>query len=737
MGKLILITNELPYIITRDDKGELIPGIKEAGFPIGLSPYNLEQNCIWFGSPGVDKEDLNKRERVAMIKLLKDLNCYPVCLPRKEREKYLDGFCHRTIWPLFHYFNQNAIYDVRHWEVYVKTNRRYADTISKHLEDGDRIWIQNYQLMLLPGLIREQNPKIPVGFFLHIPFPSYEIFRLLPWRREILEGLLGADLVGFHTYDYARHFMSCVRRLLGYDSVLNRIHLEERIVKVDFFPLGIDYQKFNTATHQQLSSTSISPLRKTLIDQNLISGGKKIILSIDRLDYTKGIARRLRAFELFLEKYSKYRGKVNLLLYVTPSRESVEQYKILKRELDELVGRINSRFGNISWIPIRYFYRHIPFNEIIELYIASDIALITPVRDGMNLIAKEFIACKTDRKGVLILSEMAGASKEMSEAIIVNPNNQIEMADAIKEALEMPEEEQINKNTNLQKRLQRYNEEKWATDFLNSLDEVRKIQEIKLARKINLDLRNQIKTKYSTSPEKLFLLDYDGTLKGFHKDPQEAYPDEQLYDILKTLSESKGNKVIIISGRDKETLNKWFSNNREIGFIAEHGVWSKEPGGKWEMTEQIDKQWMDIIRPTLEFYADRTPRSFIEQKNYSLVWHYRDADPDLGEMRAWELKEDMKEMTTNLNLEIMDGDKVIEIKNSGINKGRAALNKIGDQKFDFILAIGDDWTDEYTFGAMPDEAFTIKVGTKTTKAKYYVDSVDDVRNLLKGLLEPQ
>ncbi|KPK87197.1 MAG: trehalose-6-phosphate synthase [Bacteroides sp. SM23_62_1] len=734
MGKLILITNELPYILTRDDKGELIPGIRETGFPVAISPYYMEKDCIWYGSPGIDSEDLSKREKGMVVELLKDMNCYPVFLPGEERKRFLDGFCYRTIWPLFHYFNQNTIYEEKHWEAYIKVNRIYADAVYEHLEEGDRIWIQNYQLMLLPGLLREKNPDIPIGFFLHIPFPSFEMFRLLPWRSQILEGLLGADLVGFHTYDYERHFMSCVRRLLGYESVLNRIHLEERTVKVDFFPLGIDYQRFHNATLNKLNSFTESPLRKTLIDQNLMGKDKKLILSIDRLDYTKGIARQLRAFELFLEKYPSYRGKVNLLFYVTPSRESVEQYKILKRELDELVGKINSRFGNISWIPIRYFYRTISFDEIIELYIVSDIALITPVRDGMNLIAKEFIASKIDRKGVLIISEMAGASKEMSEAIIVNPNNQIEMADAIKEALEMPEKEQLQRNEILQKRLQRYNEEKWATDFLNSLDEVMKIQEIKRARKINPDLRAQIKTKYSAATRRLFFLDYDGTLIGFHKDPQAVYPDEELYDILKNLTETKGNKVIIISGRDKETLGKWFSKIRRIGFIAEHGVWSKEPGGEWGMTEQIDKQWMDVIRPTLEFYVDRTPRSFIEQKNYSLVWHYRDADPDLGEIRSWELKEDMKEMTANLNLEIMDGDKVIEIKNSGINKGRAALNKIGNQKFDFILAVGDDWTDEYTFGAMPEEAITIKVGTKTTKARYYIDDVEDVRRLLKDLV---
>jgi trehalose 6-phosphate synthase/phosphatase len=287
----------------------------------------------------------------------------------------------------------------------------------------------------------------------------------------------------------------------------------------------------------------------------------------------------------------------------------------------------------------------------------------------------------------------------------------------------------------MQKRLKVYNEEKWANDILNALKGVKQLQEKNLTRKISPKITETIKQKYNASQKRIIFLDYDGTLTGFHKDPQKAIPNEELYSILRALVSDSKNRIVIISGRDKETLGKWFEAFETITFIAEHGVWVKPPKGEWGMLEQIDKNWMDIIRPLINFYVDRTPRSLLEEKNYSLVWHYRNADPDLGVIRAWELKDELRDLVSNLNLEIMDGDKVIEIKNSGINKGRAAGQQLTQDDFDFIMALGDDWTDEFTFGAMPDDAFTIKVGTKNTKANYYIDSVESVRKLLSLLGE--
>jgi trehalose 6-phosphate synthase/phosphatase len=734
MSKLVIISYELPMIMEPSGDHPYFMTPKWHARTSGLEAFYREQKTIWFGRPGQNRGDLAPAERDRQKEAYIEKNCYPVFLGKKEHEQFLDGFSNRTIWPLFHYFTQNAIYREDMWKAYVKVNRAYAEEAIPHLEPGDRIWIHDYHLLLLPRMIREKIPSVSIGFFMHIPFPSYEIFRLLPWRKEILEGLLGADLVGFHTYDYERHFMSCVRRLLGYDSVFNRIHLEERIVKVDFFPLGIDYKKFSEGGKKICREENAKGLTRELMDRRLAGGDKKIILSIDRLDYTKGIAVRLRAFEHFLQTCPEFHEKVSLLFFVMPSRESMEQYKILKRDLDELVGRINSTYGSLSWMPVLYFYRQLDFEERMELYCQSDIALITPIRDGMNLIAKEYLATREGRSGVLIISEMAGASKELSEALIVNPNNQLEISTSIRSALLMPKEEQVQGNRVLCERLKNHDVERWANDFFQSLKQVKEIQEIKLARKFTPKTMQNLSRSYSEASRRILFLDYDGTLMGFNKDPQKVNPDGELYETLRKLAGVKENKLVIISGRDKETLGRWFpAEEWNIDIVAEHGVWFREPGGDWNMIEQINKEWMESIRPILEFYVDRTPRSFIETKNYSLVWHYRDTDPDLGSQRSWELKDELKALVANLNLEIMDGDKVIEIKNSGINKGRASLIKIGDIEYDYMLAIGDDWTDEYTFDSLPDKAYTIKVGTKTTKADYYVEGVPDVRKILVEL----
>ena len=430
---------------------------------------------------------------------------------------------------------------------------------------------------------------------------------------------------------------------------------------------------------------------------------------------------------------SSYLGKVSLLLYVTTLRDDDLENKEIKRELDSRVGRINSEYGRINWTPVHYFYEQLDFERLVQVLLSSDVALMTPLRDGMNLIAKEFLASKPDRKGVLIISEMAGASKELGEAIVVNPHNQTEIASALDLALSMPEEEMVRKNRILQKRLSRYTQAKWASDFINSLNGVKKLQEYNLTRKINDRISTEIHKKYEHSKKRIIFLDYDGTLQGFFMDPQDASPDDELYSIVKKLISDPLNEIVIISGRDKETLASWFDGDWRLGFIAEHGVWTKEVDGDWKMFDAIDKEWMEIIRPTIEFYIDRTPGSFIEEKNYSLVWHYRDADPDLGMQRSLELKDELQSLVTNLNLEIMDGDKVIEIKNSGVNKGRAAMARLSGKDYDFIMAMGDDWTDEFTFEAMPEEAITIKVGNKSTRAAYYVESYKDIREFLKSL----
>jgi trehalose 6-phosphate synthase/phosphatase len=735
MKRIIIISNRLPVGVNKTEEGVKIkPSM--GGLATGLKSFYKEYDSKWFGWSGFDKRDFSTDELNQIDKAFQEERCEPVFLNKDDVDLYYYGFSNETIWPLFHYFPQYTEYSKETWETYVKVNRQFADAVIPHLKPGDKVWVQDYHLMLLPKMIKDEFPSASVGFFLHIPFPSYEVFRLLPWRLEIIEGLLGADLIGFHTYDYERHFLSCVRRLLGHETIFNRIRLETRVVKVDAFPMGIDYDKFHNAAlqHQQRALKDKSKLQREIEKYFLMSPDRKLIISIDRLDYSKGISKRLEAFEYFLENYPEFREKVTLILLAVPSRTNVEQYQIMKSEVDELVGRINGKFGDINWTPIWYFYRALPFEDLIDLYSSAEIALITPIRDGMNLVAKEYVASKTNSKGVLILSEMAGAAKELSEAIIVNPNNIEEIAEAIKKAANLPDDEQMERNRVLQSRLSRYNIEKWANDFVNSMDVVKEMQENYLAKKINEDIQERIIQRYQKAKQRVLFFDYDGTLVEFKKSPTEAKPDRNLLDMLDSLAEDEKNKVVLISGRDKDTFDSWFQN-KKYTLIVEHGIWSKEPGKDWEIIEPLNNDWKMIIRPVIEFYVDRTPGTFIEEKNFSLVWHYRKADPDLGNLRAIELKDELTSLVSNLNLEIMEGNKVIEIKTSGINKGRSAMNHIRGQEYDFIFGIGDDWTDEYLFEALPRNAITIKVGIKNTDANYNLESVKEVRKLISHMVE--
>ena len=730
MRRLILASNLLPVHIQWQNGKYHIEKAEETTIS-GLQNFYSEFKPEWVGMTGFENHEFKAGEMRSLQAALKPFHCVPIFPRPRDGQLHLHGFARNTLWPLFHYFAENVNYSEVSWKAYMKINRLYAEKILNIIRDGDILWIHDYHLLLLPQMIREQRPDISIGLFIHVPFPSFELFRLLPWRLEIVEGMLGADLIGFQTYDYVRHFMSSVRRLTGVDSVFNRISIGDRTLKVDVFPKGINYERFrNKALEVHSDHPRPSVIQEEMKLYKKSGQIEKLIISIDKLDYTKGIPQRIRAFERFLQTYPEYNERISMIVQAVPSGETSESFFNLKSVVDELVGRINGNYGTITWTPVRYLNQTFTMDERIDLYTLSDIALILPLRDGMNLVAKEFVASRHDGTGVLILSELAGASKELHEALLVNPNDLDAISQAIKEAVEMPEEEQIRRNKVMMMRLHRYTVGRWASEFIKSLEGVKEIQEYKRTRKINVTRMQQVISRYREATNRILFLDYDGTLAWFKKNPEDAKPDDELYDILKGLSGDPKNTIVIISGRDKETLSEWFDPNWNIHFVAEHGVWFREPGSSWHMMEQINNEWRQSVEPLLEYYVDRTPRSFIEYKNFSLVWHYRNADPDLGLQRAWELKDELRNLTSNLNLEIMDGDKVLEIKYSGINKGRAAAHKMGNNSYDFILAVGDDWTDEFTFEAMPEEAYTIKVGTKTTRASYYIESIELVRNML-------
>ncbi len=735
MSKTIILSNRLPLQINIENgKLELTPSI--GGLATGLKSFHKDGKSIWIGWSGLTEEEIPEHLKEEVIKKAAEEACIPVNLTADEIEGFYYGFSNRGIWPLFHYFMEFTLWDTKHWETYQNVNRKYSQAILEHYQEGDVIWVHDYQLLLVPNMIREQQPNASIGFFNHIPFPSYEVFRTMPWREEILTGMLGADLIGFHTYDYERHFLSSVRRISRLQVEFDEIRLPERVVKVDSFPMGIDYDKFEKASlkNSALKAEKKSELQQKLDHHQESTPGAKLILSIDRLDYTKGIADRIRAFEYFLEKYPQYIEKVRLFMLAVPSRSGVPQYQLLKKEIDELVGRINGKFASVNWTPIWYFYRSLPFENLIDLYTSCDIGLITPIRDGMNLVAKEFIACRTDKDGVLILSEMAGAAQEMSEALLINPNNYDQIADAIHQAIEMPPEEQKKRVTSLQKRLKRYNVEHWANDFMNALERTKHNRTVFQAKLMTEKIQKEIDEKFKLAKNRILFLDYDGTLVNFTNKPENAFPDESLLALIQSLTQLPNTKVVLISGRDKKSLGDWWIKIPVV-LIAEHGVWIRKIGKPWSLNENVQNNWMESVRPVIETFIDRTPGTFLEEKTYSLAWHYRKADPELGEIRASELSNVLKGLISNHGLNVLEGNKVLEIKSSDVNKGKAANKLLLKKEYDFIFAIGDDWTDEYLFNELPESSVTVKVGMKKTAARYYLKDIDKVRGLLSGFVE--
>ncbi len=725
MSKLIIVSNRLPVTVSRaGGKISLRPSV--GGVATGMSSLSEPKQRLWFGWPGLANDKLTVENQQAVRHDLQELGCHPVFLSAKDIRGFYSGFSNKTIWPLFHYFVQHAIFKEELWESYKRVNEIFCREIAPHINKGDILWIHDYQLMLLPGMIRQIAPETQIGFFLHIPFPSFELIRLIPWREQILEGLLGADLLGFHEYDYVRHFLSSAYRIAGYEHQLSELHVRDRLVRVDAFPMGIDYDKYARSAQQ--------PGVRREIERIQTNRNVRLIISVDRLDYTKGILARLEAYDWFLTKNPKYRGKVSLVVIAVPSRTKVDQYNDLRDQIEQLVGRINGTYGTLEWTPISYMYRSLPFEELAALYNAADAALITPLRDGMNLVAKEFVACQQEKahQGILILSEMAGAASELCEAIIVNPHNKDRLVGAMKEALEMPQDERRRRNLMMQSRVSRYTVARWAHDFIHNLNEIKIQQEDLLTTRISTARQEEIEKQYQSAGRRLFLLDYDGTLVPFVKRPEDAHPDAQIRKILETLATDTKNEVVVISGRDKNTLGAWLGD-LPVNLIAEHGAFFRTQGQMWEEPVPIETDWKRIIRPILELTVDRTPGSLLEEKDYSLVWHCRKSEPDLAKLRTQELNDALTSLTANLNIGVFEGSKIVEIKNINVNKGEAARMWLAKQDWSFVFCAGDDYTDEDMFAVLPEHAISCKIGGGSSKARFRLNSPQELRQFLQRL----
>jgi trehalose 6-phosphate synthase/phosphatase len=729
--RLVIVSNRLPFNLAID--GSRVEFQSSAGGLVtGLASFReackhgagLPAEHLWVGWPGASVAEALRPEVVQ--EAAARFQSHPVFLTEEQMESFYFGFCNATIWPLFHYFPTYVDYRPSYWEQYKRINRLFADALIKILRPDDVVWVHDYHLMLLPQLVKSQRPHCLLGFFLHIPFPSFEIFRLLPseWRRDILEGLLGADLVGFHTYEYTRHFIQSVLRILGHEYQMGQVETADRIVRVDTFPMGVDFHKFAAALTDAETEGETRELKGTL-------AGITLVLSVDRLDYSKGIGNRLDGYEQFLEANPEWHGKVSLLMVVVPSRIGVRQYDRMKRHIEELVGRINGRFGRLGWTPVVYQYRQIPLRSLVALYGISDVCLVTPLRDGMNLVAKEYLATNADGLGVLVLSEMAGAAKELPEAIVINPNDRGEIAVALKEALTMPPGEQRRRNRIMQRRLQRYDVTRWASEFLGSLIGMGKTQERIDSKMLSFAIQQDIVARYRFSERRLLFLDYDGTLTPLVRLPTMAKPDRTTLGLLRALVSEPRNTVVIVSGRDRHTLEEWFAE-LALGLVAEHGAWLRPKGQGWQRAKPLSGDWKQQVLPILEMYADRLPGAFVEEKEDSLAWHHRMADPEQAGQRASELIDHLLQLTAKAGLQVVRGNKVVEVRSAGVDKGSALLAWTGGGDYDFVLGIGDDTTDEDLFKALPEAAVSIRVGISATHARYNVRSSAQVTELLRS-----
>jgi trehalose 6-phosphate synthase/phosphatase len=652
---------------------------------------------------------------------LEELRLAAIPLTAEEVASYYEGYSNAVPWPLFHYSVARLPMHVRHFEAYRTVNARFADAVASHYQTGDLVWIHDYQLMLVPQMVRDRVPGARIGFFLHIPFPSSEIFRLLPQRESLLEGLLGADLLGFHTAAFLRHFASSVLRLVGATSDVDRIRWHGRDVQLGVFPMGVDAATF--------ADVARSPETLAVAQQHR-SAGTQLLLGIDRLDYTKGISRRLLAFEMLLRRHPEMVGRVRLVQVAVPSRENVDAYRELREEVDALVGRIHGEFATPDWSPIHYLYRGLSVPEITALYLSADAMLVTPLRDGMNLVAKEFVASRTDEDGVLVLSEFAGAAAELSEALLVNPYDIDRTAETIFRALTLSRGERQTRMSLLRQRVTTHDVHWWARSFVGRLESA-STEVADAGVSPATDIRAAIE-RLRAEPRLVLLLDYDGTLVPFTPTPELASPDEELLALIRSLAARPHTAVHLVSGRRRASLDRWFAH-LPVTLHAEHGFWTRPQGGGWVPAEVQLGDWREPVLAILRDFAERTPGSLVEEKTAGFAWHYRAADPEWGAAQAKELSLHLSALLGNVPAEILLGDKVLEVRPFGINKGLVVQRARAAHDGAALFAMGDDRTDEDLFAALPEGSVAVHVGRSPTRAPLRIADVAAARSLLSAI----
>ncbi len=726
MSRLLIVANRLPIAVSRVE-GKIHVERSPGGLATGLSGPHSKSDALWIGWPG-DVQDLTDDEHAALERRLDELRAVPVWIPPDDLREFYEGFSNGALWPLFHHLLDQMPLRVQGWDAYERANRRFADEVCRHYNDGDLIWVHDYQLMLLPQMLRDRLPEARIGFFLHIPFPASELFRTIAHRERLLEGVLGADLVGFHTAGYMRSFASSLLRVLGIPSNVDRVYHDQREVRLGVFPMGVDTDKFAKLAESDEVQARVRELRGM--------DDCAMILGIDRLDYTKGIRRRLLAYEKFLYDHPEMHGRVRMTQVAVPSRTSVEAYQDFRSQVEASIGRINGAFSTPEWAPIHYLYRGVDEVELSALYRAADVILVTPVRDGMNLVAKEFVASRTDDGGVLVLSEFAGAASELAEAVMMNPFDVDRTSEIIHRALTLPADERLARMRALRRRVLSYDVHHWVRSYLESLEEATDRSDPSAFAPTPPARLERLCDEMRSADDLLLVLGYDGTLVPFASAPELSKPDEDLLVLLRRLAARPRTEIHVVSGSSRDVIEQRFGEI-PIHLHAEYGFWERAKGAVvWEGGDVPVQEWRDQVLQILENFTARTPGSLIEEKTVSVAWHYRMAEPEFGAFQANELTLHLSQLLSNEPVEIVTDDKLIEVRQTGVDKGIVVPRLLAQSPPGvFVVAMGDDRNDEELFAALAGQGTTIHVGGGTSMADVRVPNIDAARRLLASLVD--
>lgn len=709
-SRMILVSNRLPMTAEKLPNGKFKINKSSGGLVAGLREIHNGVNCVWVGHCGIYSGDLGYAD---LKQQLAEERLITVDLSKDEYNAFYNGASNNEIWPLFHYFPNAIEAEPNNWPAYESVNQAFAKAILAIAKPGDQIWVHDYQLMFLPALLRNANPDLAIAYFHHIPFPSSELFRILQTRSSILTGLLGADLIGFHTYDYVHHFLTSVTRILGCSSHLDEILYQGRRIKVVAQPLGVDVKMIKKSSENQSEQEDVLKLAREV-------GNRTVLLGIDRLDYTKGIPERLLAFRQLLQQFPQHIGNVTFIQICVPTRSHITRYVELRSKVEQLVGQINGEFGAPGYTPVQYLYRSFSQDEIIAFYKLARVAVVTPLRDGLNLVCKEYVAARNDDDGVVILSEMAGAAAEMGEAILINPYDINQFSDALHRSLTMKAAERHARLVRLRQRIIEFDNMAWLRSFIKHWGEAVKrnhIHSIPLRSGVYANLINTV-----TQAKRCFIVvDHDF--------------------ILNELKLPAHLELILMTHHTKDFCITHLSH-LPIHLVAEHGAFIQFKGEKtWQVPWGLEEFALiapDIIR-LFEAYTPCVPGAFIERKQFSLAWNYQQTDPVFGAAQARDLSAAIAQLLENSLFGIYHHQQILEVRPLIANKSHAleqVLNHANYQPEDLLLTIGKDETDEDMYKCYPQQNMGIHVGAPNLFAKYHFSSLEDVQQFLLKISTP-